>query len=238
MKKELILKVYFIVIVLELFAEIALDFYDFPYLVYLLKPLLMPLLILWYKKSANKTLKIMIYALVFSFLGDVFLMFLPLSEHFFLAGLASFLITHVLYVVVFVKHTKSKEKSIFWRRPHLVLPFFLYGLSLIAYLYQSNHPKFIDMQIPVIVYASVIMIMILTAIGRFGKVNQKSFSWVLMGAFLFMFSDTLIALNNFSNIFTDQKYLARIFIMILYTIGQYMIVKGFLEQENNENEKI
>ena len=72
-----------------------------------------------------------------------------------------------------------------------------------------------------------------SAIGRFDKVNQKSFAWVLVGALLFMFSDTLIALNNFTTFFEGNKYLAKIFIMSFYAGGQYLIVKGFFEQKNN-----
>jgi len=231
MKKNVIIKIFFLVLAIELVGEVFLDFLDFPYLVYIFKPLLMPLLIFWYKKTDINYLKILVYALVFSLFGDIFLMFLPLSEHFFLAGLASFLITHVLYLVVFIKHTQSNKKSIFWRRPHLALPFILYGLSLVAYLYQNASPKFIEMQIPVILYASVIMLMVLSAIGRFDKVNQKSFAWVLIGALMFMFSDTLIALNNFSSIFDNHKYIARILIMILYALGQYLIVLGIVEQK-------
>ena len=230
MKTKKILNIFLIVLNVELLGEILLEIYNFPYLVYILKPLLMPILIFWYKKSAKKEIKILIYALVFSFFGDVFLMFLPLSEHFFLAGLASFLITHLLYFVIFVKYIEKEPKSIFWKRPHLALPFVLYGLSLIAFLSKTANPKFIEMKIPVIVYASVIMLMVLSAIGRYNKVNQKSFSLIIVGALLFMFSDTLIALNNFASIFDNYKYLARILIMILYSIGQYLIVFGILEQ--------
>lgn len=233
MKANLIIKIYFLVLILEIIGEIVFDLYQIPYLVYLSKPLLMPLLIYWYKKVDKEALKVMLYALAFSFLGDVFLMFLPLSEHFFLAGLASFLITHVLYLYLFVKHTTFQKKSIFWKRPHLAFPFILYGLSLLAFLAQEGNTDFIEMKIPVIIYATVITLMVLSAIGRFDKVTQKSFAWVLIGAFLFMFSDTLIALNNFTSIFEGKKYLAKIFIMSLYAAGQYLIVKGFIEQKNN-----
>jgi uncharacterized membrane protein YhhN len=236
MKANLIIKIYFLVLILEIIGEIVFDFYKIPYLVYIFKPLLMPLLIYWYKRLDSEALRLMIYALVFSFLGDVFLMFLmqfPTKDSFFLAGLGSFLLTHVLYLYIFVKHTTIQKKAIFWRRPHLALPFILYGASLLAFLAKEGNPSFIEMKIPVIVYASVIMLMVLAAIARFDKVNQKSFAWVLIGAFLFMFSDTLIALNNFTSLFEGNKYFAKIFIMSLYAGGQFLIVKGFVEQKNN-----
>ena len=231
MKAKFILHIIFIVFFFDLIGELLWTFYDFPFLVYSFKPLLMLLMMFWYAKSSTKPLKILLYALFFSFLGDVFLMFLQLSEHFFLSVLSAFLVTHILYIIIFVKYVDQEKKSILRRRPHLMLPFVLYGLSLISYLYSIATPKFIEMQIPVIVYASVIMVMVITAIARYEKVPQKSFSWVLVGALLFMFSDTLIALNNFSSFFDEIKYVARISIMILYFFGQFLIVKGLLKTE-------
>lgn len=228
MKAKFILNILFVVFGFELIGELLWTFYDFPFLVYALKPLLMPLMMFWYLRVSSNPLKILLYALFFSFLGDVFIMFLSLSEHFFLAGLASFLVTHVLYIVIFVRNIDKEKNSILRRRPHLILPFVLFGLSLVSYLYRNADPKFIEMQIPVIVYASVIMVMVITAIARFDRVAQKSFSWVMVGALLFMFSDTFIALNNFSAFFDEIKYVARISIMVLYFLGQYLIVKGLL----------
>lgn len=236
MKANLIVKIYFLVLFLELLGELLFDFYQIPYLIFFFKPLLMPILIYWYKKSDAEALNTMVFALAFSFLGDLFLMFTSFSEHFFLAGLASFLITHILYLYLFVLKTTEKKRAIFWKRPHLTLPFILYGASLLAFLAKEGTADFAAMKTPVIVYSTVIILMVLAAIARFDKVNQKSFAWVLIGAFLFMFSDSFIALKNFSSFFDGYTYLARISIMSLYAIGQYLIVKGFLEQQNNKTQ--
>lgn len=230
MKKDKIVKLFFFVLLIELLGEILLAKLQFPYLVYIFKPLLMPILIYWYKIYAKKPIKLLIYALIFSLFGDIFLMFLYISEHFFLAGLASFLVTHLLYLIVFIKHVSTKTKSIFLKKPYILFPFILYGIALIFFLTKTAHPKYIEMQIPVIIYASVIMLMVLSAIDRYKKVNKNSFLLVLVGALLFMLSDTLIALNNFSDIFLDIKYVARILIMILYSLGQYLIVLGVIKQ--------
>lgn len=63
------------------------------------KPLLMPILFgaVWlYSGMSNQ--KLLLAALVFSWLGDVALMFLYISPHFFIAGLLAFLIAHILYI--------------------------------------------------------------------------------------------------------------------------------------------
>jgi len=231
MKKELILKLLVLCFVIEIIGELISALYDVPYLVFIFKPFLMPLLAYWYIKSTTKPSKILLYALFFSWFGDVFLMFVAVNPNFFLAGLVSFLTTHLLYIVIFVKNIDTSKKSILKRRPQFILLFVLYGLSLLAFLNQTAHPAFLPMKIPVAVYATVIMLMVVTAIGRFERVNQKSFSLVLVGALLFMFSDTFIALNKFTYILENQAYAARIFIMLMYVLGQYLIVKGLLEQE-------
>lgn len=234
MKKELILKLLLIVWAIEIIGEIVLAFYNIPYLVLIFKPLLMPLLAYWYVKSSSKPSKILLYALLFSWFGDVFLMFLPINANFFLAGLVSFLVTHIIYIVIFVKNIDTSKKSILKRRPHLVLPFVLFGLSLFAFLTQTAHPAFNPIQIPVAVYSTVIMFMVIAAIARFERVKQNSFALVLVGALLFMFSDTFIALTNFTYLFENYEYVAKIMIMTMYVLGQYLIVKGLLEQENEE----
>lgn len=229
----MILKLLVAVFAFELLGEIIYVFFELPFLIFIFKPLLMPLLAYWYIKHTDTPLKPLLYALFFSWGGDVALMFLPYSEHFFLVGLASFLVAHIMYIYIFLKYVDRSQKNILKRRPHLVLPFVLFGLSLFAYLSQVGHEAFLPMKIPVAVYASVIMIMVISAIARFDRVKQNSFAWVLIGALLFMFSDTFIALNNFSPIFDEYKYVAKTLIMTLYVLGQYYIVKGILEEQKN-----
>ena len=232
MEKDKIIKIYFLVVVLELIGEVLFHFTDSRSLIYAFKPLLMPTLIYWYIKSDENYSKTIVYALIFAFIGDFSLMFLHLNPLFFLIGLCSFLMTHLLYIFLFNRYTDKNEKSIFWRRPHLALPFLLFGLSFMAFLFRENSPKFIEMQIPLIIYTSVIMLMVLSAIGRFNKASQSSFSWVLVGAILFMFSDTIIALVNFSDIFEGFIYLGNVIIMLLYCLAQYLIIKGLLDQKS------
>ena len=112
-----------------------------------------------------------------------------------------------------------------------ILPFALFGFGLISFLFKQNVPGFAEMSIPVIIYASVIMLMVVAAIGRYGKVNPASFKWVLIGALSFMISDTVIALSRFTLVFEDNMSFARLIIMPLYVVGQYLIVKGCALQD-------
>ena len=70
------------------------------------------------------------------------------------------------------------------------------------------------------------------AINRYGKVNDKSFKLILVGAILFTMSDSLLALNKF----LQPIPLAGVWIMASYAAAQYYITKGVLA--NCEEEKI
>jgi len=187
------------------------------------KPLLMPILMLFFwlnsKKTASKIRIFIMTALFFSWGGDVFLMFQEKAPIFFLLGLTSFLLAHIAYILAF-NQVGSNPKSILLKRPYLLIPFLIYAGGMM-YSMSSNLG---DMFAPVLVYASIISLMCIFAINRFDRVNIGSFWWVLAGAIVFVLSDSTIAINKFLSPF----YYAGFVIMSLYTIGQYMIVKGVL----------
>ncbi len=195
-----------------------------PALRFFTKPLLMPLLIAWYflatRQNRTSVHWLMMVALVFSCAGDMFLMYT--TELFFLLGLISFLITHVLYIVVFKKQTKAVGGTLLLKqKPYLALPVAALAAVLIALVFNRIEQA---MKIPVIVYATVITTMVITALNRHQKVSNQSFQSVFIGAVLFMLSDSLIALNKFY--FEGTLWHASVFIMLLYIIGQYLIAKG------------
>lgn len=241
MLKNKLPHIFFIILMIEILAEIFVENIG-PTLIYATKPLLMPLLMYYYYQHTKNNFqtfdKIILGALFFSWWGDNFLMpaYSDISLPFnFLAGLGSFLVAHLLYIPAFLT-TERTEKSILLKRPWLALPIVLLVFGLISFLMNAAHPNFIAMKVPVIVYASVIMIMVLTALNRYGKVSQESFQWVTIGAIMFMVSDSFIALSRFSGLFEGMENLTRILIMALYAGGQFMIAKGCIAQfDRSEN---
>jgi len=223
----------FALLVLEMGGEVVYDLKDTPFGIWTFKPFLMPVLMFWYfqETKANTAFdKIILVSLFFSWWGDNFLM--PAifeTDVNFLLGLGSFLIAHVLYIAGFVK-TNLEGKPILKSSPYLILPFVLFVVGLMYLLFQADMPGFREMSVPVMVYATVIMVMALAAINRKGRVNSESFNWVLIGALSFMLSDTLIALSRFTTLFGDQIFIARLMIMPLYVLGQYWIAKGCVLQ--------
>jgi len=161
-------------------------------------------------------------ALVFSWCGDVLLQLTRFNEFFFLAGLGSFLLAQVMYLIAFFS-TPGKN-IITGSGSWILLIVAAYGAVLIYYLWDGLG----DMKIPVLIYAMVILTMLSAAIDRKGKVNRISFLLVLYGAILFVMSDSMIAINKFRYPFD----LANIAIMLTYITAQYLIITGCLKQYN------
>lgn len=206
-------------------AHLAAILLDQQTLRFITKPLLMPLLIAWYfletKGRRTAVHVIMMVGFVFSCAGDVFLM----SEEYFLPGLVSFLITHLLYIISFRKEINATrapgEKLLLHKKPFLLIPLVGVAALLVGLVYNRIEPA---MRIPVIVYSTVITVMVTWAINRHGKVSQQSWQLVLVGALVFMLSDSLIALNKFY--FNGTLFQASFFIMLTYITGQFLIAKG------------
>lgn len=237
-KTGLAAALFFVVIFMMLVGELFVEFAESRLLVFIFKPLMMPALA-WYMFRAlrGKTVtlfhKLIYGALFFSWLGDVFLMDAWEGEYWFLFGLAAFLVAHLLYIPAFRKLPLKHERPLLSLRPYAALPLILYFSGLIYSLYRYGNAEFFEMQYPVILYALVIMIMVLSALNRKNRVGEVSYSLVFLGALLFMFSDSAIAVTKFTGALEGRELLARMFIMSTYAIGQYLIVEGCLRQETD-----
>lgn len=190
------------------------------------KPLIMVLLMNYFLVSTNKsehpTFFVIAVAIVFSWLGDVFLMFQSKYPSFFIIGLGAFLVSHIFYIVAY-KRSRGAEIESQLSKPRLArYDFFLLLIcsSLIIVLY----PHLGDMMIPVIIYALTITYMAITSVHRFGKTSVSSFWMVTVGALLFMFSDATIALDKFVEPIPN----ARLIIMTTYISAQFLIIKGLI----------
>jgi uncharacterized membrane protein YhhN len=157
------------------------------------------------KQNIGTLDKIMLVSLIFSCLGDTFLMFQGKNPQFFLLGLGSFLVAHLAYCLVFNKEGKMNFiKSI---------PFLIYSTSLFFYL-KPNISK--DFSLPIIIYNLAISWMGIKAVER--QTNPKSYRFVLIGAILFIISDSLIAINKFDFAIP----LSGLWVMSTYIIAQYL----------------
>jgi uncharacterized membrane protein YhhN len=195
---------------------------EIPYLEYLFKPALMLSLgIYFYRQSdALKQGKVdyyMLFAIAFSWLGDILLMF----DGLFILGLASFLLAHISYICAFLTDNKG---LVFSKKDRIVAALIIVtaGLGFIFYLL----PYLGSLKIPVVVYASTILTMLLATLNRWKTVRFDSFQWVFVGAIAFVISDGLLAVNKFA----QPLPLSGLLIMLTYGVGQYLIVEGYLKK--------
>lgn len=197
---------------------------------YALKPLLMISLgVFFYSvtKANTKFFKFILLGIIFSFFGDVFLMFDEIEPLFFIAGLGSFLIAHICYVIAFLRDIKNTGKPLSnGQKATSIIPFLVFS-STFFFLIKDGLG---DMLVPVLAYTLVISLMGITASMRANNTSRSSFIWVLVGAIMFILSDSTIALNKF--VFTSPDTplpYARIIIMGLYITAQYFIAMGSLK---------
>jgi uncharacterized membrane protein YhhN len=188
------------------------------------KALIIPILIFMYyrliRNQMNGFHRMILAAFIFSWFGDVTLQLQQFNDLFFMIGLCCFLIAQVLYLIAFFSTVGGNV--LFFRKIYLILPVLIYGVVLLYFLYDGLG----DMRIPVIIYAVVILTMLTAALNRLEKVNRKSYLLVLIGAVLFVLSDSMIAIDKFAYPFL----LARVAIMTTYITAQYLIAVGCLKQ--------
>ena len=158
------------------------------YQVYLFKPLTMVSIILiaaCAREPVATHYKVLVIAgLIFSLAGDVFLM-LPTDR--FVAGLASFLVAHLLYIAAFRSSTTPGFS------PWALVPFIIYGVVVFSIL----APYLGQMKLPVLAYVVVILVMAWQGWERWAHTGQPGALWAFIGAALFVVSDSALAINRF-----------------------------------------
>jgi uncharacterized membrane protein YhhN len=217
----MISKIFLAFFVIVSVGELASEITEVIWLHQVTKPLIMISLIGYYVTSAHSRSGIVIAAMALSLVGDVLLM----NPDYFISGLVAFLLSHVLYIFAYRQHQWEESANVLTgvHRTRLAFPILLAGTGLVVILY----PSLGDLKIPVIVYATVISLMAMTALFRYGKTNQKSFWLVFAGAILFMMSDSILAINKFLTPIENGG----LWIMLTYISAQYCIVSGLLEHE-------
>jgi uncharacterized membrane protein YhhN len=154
-------------------------------------------------------------ALGLSCLGDVF--FHLGARRYFVHALAAFLLAHLAYVLLF---TRSWPRPLRPSAGQLILAALvvIYGLVICASIWTALG----RVLIPALAYACAITAMVISAIlAGFAR------PYVVIGALLFLISDSLIAAGRFRM----SAPLAALLIWPTYYLGQYGITVGFLRDK-------
>ena len=218
MKKEIFLKGFLIIATFNLFL-ISMS-YDTVSLC--LKPFLIPLLFMYvYLNDDFSTKKVVLFALTFSWIGDVLLIFTNNNQWFFISGLLSFLTAHIFYIILFSKLGTSKSyknNPLFWIG--IILTVF-YLKSILEMLLPVLGP----LKIPVSFYAFTISVMLGFAWRGFISWNNNARFYILFGAIAFIASDSFLAINKFQEPINNVAIL----IMSTYLAAQFGIVYGVIK---------
>ena len=205
------------------------DQLNLPILKVILKASIIPALALFFLTSLSKrpilSDWLIVSALFFCWAGDVLLEFTGVDEMYFMSGLAAFLIAHIFYTLTFFR--TPGEFTFFRFKKFQLLIIILYG-ALTLY---TVMPALGTMLLPVTLYSIVITGMVISALSRYGKVDDTGYLLVFTGAFLFLISDSLIAFNRFGHPFKH----AGIAIMVTYILAQFLIVEGMIREHNARN---
>ncbi|HYH87237.1 MAG TPA: lysoplasmalogenase [Pyrinomonadaceae bacterium] len=178
--------------------------------VYFFKPLTVVLIILIALQTNHATAphykQFIVAGLLCSLAGDVFLM-LPRDR--FVAGLVSFLFAHLFYVAAFM--LGGGQMFSVWGAAALAL----YGALMLRLLW----PQLGRLKAPVVFYVAAILLMAWQALNRWLAVGDAGSALALLGALLFVASDSALAWNRFRVGFKS----AQAVILGTYFVAQWLI---------------
>lgn len=203
--------VYGVFFCFAIFFILTLNIRPFPF-VYIIKVVpVLSLALLMFIEVPEVRGRLIGMGLIFSGLGDI-LLELDRSNYF-VYGLAAFLVAHLFYVSAFFR-----EPLFHGHRAFVALVIILY-CAVMEYLL---FPNLGGMLVPVTAYLCVIMVMGLSA--TLGTTNSYI---VVVGACLFIISDSIIAINRF----VIPVPFSSIWIMIGYYSAQFLIATGSLRHK-------
>ena len=180
------------------------------------KTLLMPLLGALYCVSAKEISPLVVTALAFGWLGDVFLLFKG-SKLGMLLGIASFALGHVFYIGAMLSCYPS---------PHVLM---LVPLALCAVWLVFVYKKLIpyapkSLRKPGFLYALLLSWTGLSALYLLLVTQKLPYLVAFIGGLFFMLSDTILTGNQYRK---ELKH-GNFYVMLTYILAQSLLILGFV----------
>lgn len=185
---------------------------------FITKPLIVFSVALLYLASVKKVNKIYLFALFFTILSDVLLLFK--GANYFLLGLTALAIAHISYISILKKDLGNCELK---KVVITALPFIITIASVILVI-QENLGSLL---VPVIVYGFIIMILGSLSFCNYLKKRDKRSLFMLLGVFLFVSSAGIVAIERFA--LPHRELELGLIIMATYIISQYLIYRYMLQ---------
>ncbi|MBM7831024.1 putative membrane protein YhhN [Agromyces cerinus] len=172
------------------------------------KALLMPLLalaVVLLVRPLRAPVPLLLTGIAFSWGGDVLLSF-P-GDGWFAAGLCSFLLAHVAYIVLFLRMPRARPRPPAWSYVYWAWMIVVLGLLL---------PHAGVLAAPIVLYAA--------AIGAMAMCASMHGRWIVLGGACFIVSDSVLALGRF---LPGYEFAAHDFVvMSTYLAAQGLIAWG------------
>jgi len=222
MIEYIFLVIFFVDAIFELFGE----FKQNTKIIYITKPLLMPLLILFYIFGVIEAPSIVpvdwliVVALIGGMGGDIFLM-LKDEDKWFLPGMGSFLINQIFYTISFFLSITDYAAFNLWGLLLIIPALLILVLAVPRFIKKTER-----LRIPVLIYMAAILLMHISAVLRFSDSRLQGLPYVLIyiGSLSYIFSDASIATNKWAGEFKNAKLI----ISTTYILAQFCIVLGAL----------
>lgn len=178
-------------------------------MIWLFKPLAMIAIVLIaasFGESSGAYRWLIVSGLLFSLIGDVILI---KEAEYFVYGLGSFLIAHLLFIPAF---WMAADGKFHW----VSLAVYLIGLGGFLVIRNGLSKNLLA---PVIIYNLAISTMLCAALNFWLAGRSENAAFALAGAITFVISDSILAFNKFRASFKA----AHIFILATYFLAQWLI---------------
>ncbi|GAB4040661.1 lysoplasmalogenase [Spirosoma gilvum] len=197
------------------------------------KPLIMALLMLYVWQFCRAVgfvtyIRWLLIGMVFAMLGDILLMIQEVDL--FAPGLGAFLVMQLCYSTAFLRSIRASGQPITGSRlGRSAVPFGAYLIVFLIVLRPAfvGKPELEALWWPVVVYAICLNSMGILATQRQGL---PGYNQVMLGALLFIISDSVIAIDKFLSSFAGSTWL----VMTTYAAAQYLIMIGMIQQVASE----
>lgn len=183
------------------------------------KPFILLSLLGFYLLAAQTPSTWIILALIFSWLGDVLLM--PKGVKWFTAGGICFMISHVFFILGYMKEVDFAAIPV-WLVILLAVLFFAAVTCIFSKL-KPHLPK--ALFYPMYLYLLINGAMNCFAIFRWVSFPAAATVITAIGAILFFISDSSLFFVRFNK---DSRLKTHFLVMLTYSIGEFLIVLGLL----------
>ena len=185
------------------------------------KPLLVSSLALFYAFASGAVSWVLFAALLASWAGDVLLM--PKGNKWFVTGGVSFLVSHILFIFVYLPHIMW-DRVLWW----VAVPAFAGYLAVSALVLRairSEAPK--NMRVPLFLYLAANSVMNLFALMMLLSAPSAGAAVAYAGAVCFFASDCVLFLSRYRG---ERKPIPKcgFIIMLTYIAGEALIAFGLM----------